>query len=283
MGHASDSSQSPSRRANGERTRVTCDAGVGELLLEYGRQLEEASAAQAGSGFSGMPEADALISKSPNAFLLGVLFTQGIHAERAWSGPYLLRERLGTLELEFLAAHLDAVTEAVQRPPMLHRFKETLPRWICSAARRLLEEYEGSASGIWPQGTATATVIERLEAFEGIGHKKAVMATGILVRHFGVSLAERDRGQVAYDVHVRRVFLRAGLVDIDSLRAIESAAGALSPAAPDMLDLAAWLVGRDFCRPHRPLCDRCRLSPACPRLVERNVEGVGSRRRGAAR
>jgi len=251
--------------------------GVEAELLAYGRELEEAGAAQVGGSFTGIPAADALLESSPNAFLIGVLFTQGIPAERAWSGPYELRNRLGTLEPSFLAENPALVREALQRPPMLHRFKETLPRWISSAARRLVDEYRGDAGRIWAPGLHVLDVGERLSAFDGIGRKKAVMAVEILTRHFDVELAGRECGQVAYDVQVRRVFLRSGLATQDTREAIEAAARAVSPEAPGVLDLPAWLVGRETCRPRAPLCDRCRLGAVCPRLVERQVAGVGVR------
>lgn len=246
-------------------------------LVAFGRELEKSSAAQAGGGFTGIPEADALLEAEPNAFLLGVLFTQGIPAERAWAGPWLLRQRLGTLGLGFLATHPDAIRAAVQTPPMLHRFKETLPRWISAAAVRLQVEYAGDASNIWPSGSDVVGVTERLSLFDGIGRKKAVMAAELLVRHFGVELSGRECGQVAYDVHVRRVFLRSGIADVDSIEAIERAAAEACPEAPGTLDLAAWLVGRDWCRPRTPECDRCRLEPSCARRTDITPVGVGAR------
>lgn len=252
---------------------------VASELLAYGRELAEQGAAQAGGSFTDEPRANELIETSPNAFLFGVLFTQGIPAERAWSGPWLLGERLGTLELGYLASHVDEVRSAFQRPPMLHRFKETLPRWICSAARRIEDEYHGDAAEIWPPGAHVLEVTERLSAFDGIGRKKAVMATEILTRHFGIELRGRECGSVAYDVQVRRVFLRSGLVAEDTRESVEAAAAAVCPEAPGTLDLAAWLVGRDTCRPKVPLCDECRLGAVCPRLTELDAVGVGARRR----
>ncbi len=180
--------------------------------------------------------------------------------------------------METLAENPEMVREALQRPPMLHRFKETLPRWISSAARRVLDEYGGDAARIWPAGEHVLEVTERLSAFDGIGRKKAVMAVEILTRHFGVELQGRECGQVAYDVQVRRVFLRSGLVGEDSIEAIERVASLACPEAPGTLDLPAWLVGRETCRPKRPLCDKCRLGEVCPRLVDRNAEGVGVRK-----
>jgi uncharacterized HhH-GPD family protein len=251
-------------------------------LIAFGRELEALGAAQTGAAFTTDSAANELLESSADAFLLGVLFTQGITAERAWAGPYLLRERLGTLDLRFLAENPDAVRSAVQRSPMLHRFKETLPRWICAAAEKLLTEYGGDAARIWPAGDDVLAVTERLSAFRGIGRKKAVMAAEIITRHFGVELAGRECGQVAYDVQVRRVFLRSGLVDIDTRDAIEAAASAACAEAPGTLDLPAWLIGRETCRPKAPRCDECRLAAVCPRLVERNADGVGARARGGS-
>ena len=249
-------------------------------LLAYGRELEKQGAAQVGGSFTGSPEADRLLREDPNAFLLGVLFTQGIPAERAWAGPYLLKQRLGHLDVRRLAEEPESVAEALQRPPMLHRFKNTVPAWISSAANRIMKEYGGDASGIWAEGSHVLEVTERFFAFDGIGRKKAVMATEILSRHFGVDLEGRECGQVAYDVHVRRVFMRSGLVETDSVEAIEQAARAIAPHSPATLDLAAWLIGRQTCRPKVPLCDSCRLGEVCPRQNWISIEGVGARRSG---
>lgn len=250
---------------------------VGAALVAYGHELEVAGAAQVGESFSGDERADALLAADPNAFLLAVLFTQGIPAERAWSAPYELKRRLGHLDLSRLATEPDAVREAVTRPPMLHRFKNTLPRWISAAAGRVIAEYDGDATQIWASGSHVLDVTERLATFDGIGRKKSVMAVEILTRHFDADLVGRECGQVAYDVQVRRVFLRAGLVEVDTLAAIEAAAQEFCPASPGTLDLATWLIGRETCRPRTPLCDECRLGTVCPRRVWLTVDGVGSR------
>jgi uncharacterized HhH-GPD family protein len=256
---------------------------VGSLLLSFGRELESEGAAQVGGSFSGDEDADALLRTDPNAFLLGVLFTQGIPAERAWAAPLALLRRLGTLDVGYLATHGDEVALAVQAPPMLHRFKHTLPVWIVDAARRLKDEYDGCAAAIWPAGDSVLAVTERLSAFQGIGRKKSVMAVEILTRHLGVELHGREAGCVAYDVQVRRVFLRSGLADEDSVDAIEAAARAVFPDSPGTLDLPAWLIGREWCRPRAPRCDACRLGAVCPRLLDRTPEGVGRRSAGSVR
>ncbi|MHB1135704.1 MAG: hypothetical protein ACYDHQ_05285 [Coriobacteriia bacterium] len=252
-------------------------AAAGAALRAYGEELAQAGAAQTGGAFTDDPAADAFIKSAPGAFVIGVLFTQGIPAERAWAGPYLLANRLGHFDLARIASESDLVAAAVAAPPALHRFVKTLPGWIVSAARRITTEYAGDAAAIWPAGTPLAVVVERLRAFDGIGPKKAVMASEILLRHFGVELAGVECGSVAYDVHVRRVFLRTGLVEEDTPEAVSAAATRACPESPGVLDLASWLVGREYCHPREPRCAECRLHAACLRRVDRSAPGVGVR------
>ncbi len=139
-----------------------------------------------------------------------------------------------------------------------------MPRWVSSAGHGVVTEYGGRSEMIWAPGSHVLDVTQRLLAFDGVGEKKAVMAVEILMRHFGVVLEGVEWGSVAYDVHVRRVFLRTGLVEEDSPEAIREAARRVCPESPGTLDLATWLVGREWCRPREPRCEECRLRATCP-------------------
>lgn len=253
-------------------------AEVAAELTRYALELAESSIVQVGDAFTNDVVADEFIKRSAEAFLIGMLFTQGMPAERAWAGPYRLSQRLGHFDLARMAAEPDRVMAAFAQPPALHRFVRTVPVWVSSAARRLIAEYGGDASAIWPDGMHVTEVTRRLLEFDGIGPKKATMAVELLVRHRGVSLEGMECGSVAYDVHVRRVFLRSGLVDIDTPATVRRAAAVACPEEPGLLDLPAWLIGRETCRPTRPDCDACRLGDVCPRLTNRSVSGVGARK-----
>ena len=78
------------------------------------------------------------------------------------------------------------------------------------------------------------------------------MAAEILMRHFGVDLLGRECGQVAYDVHVRRVFLRSGLAEEDSPEAIEAAACRAYPDSPGTLGSAGVAGGSRDRAGHAP-------------------------------
>lgn len=242
-------------------------------LLEYARELQSQHAAQEGTRFTDIPAANRLIENDPNAFLVGVLFTQGVPAERAWAGPYLLGQRLGSgpeldrLDLAAVAAmDFEALAGLFAAKPALHRFKREMARYVQAAARRILEEYAGDASRMWSDAPSARELQERLAAFDGIGQKKAAMTVELLARHFGVRVSDPSGSDVAGDVHVRRVMYRTGLSESDDAKAAIEAARRVHPEHPGALDLACWLIGRHWCHPSGPNHEECRLGHACPRV-----------------
>jgi uncharacterized HhH-GPD family protein len=238
-------------------------------LLTYGRELA-ASNAKPGIVVTFTPNdaANQFVLKNPNAFLFAVIFDQGIQAERAWAGPYYLSQRLGHFDLERIAAMpLSELITVIRRPPALHRYVNNIPDWLIAAAEKLLAEYDGDSSNVWNDSPTATDLISRLTAFKGIGPKKAAMATQILMRDMGVPLRRTAGTQVAYDAHIRRVFLRTGLVGKDDPAQINSVARKFSPDDPGAMDLPAWYVGRNWCHPRNPECQTCRLSQVCAKLV----------------
>lgn len=120
----------------------------------------------------------------------------GIRAERAWALPCLLRERLGYLTPEQLAADPEAVRSAFQQEPKLHRFVNNVSGWLVQAARIILDEYDGDAAALWSDTPTAAELRGRLEHFPGIAQKKAAMAVEILARDLGVPLRELSGSDV---------------------------------------------------------------------------------------
>jgi uncharacterized HhH-GPD family protein len=247
---------------------------VGRALLAHANTLAD-QLKSAPVLFTPDRAADALIREDSFAFLLAVISDMGIRAERAWALPYLLRTRLGYLSPGGLAANPEAVRAAVQLAPKLHRFVNLVPDWLVQAAHIVLDLYGGDAARLWSDAPAAVELRRRLEAFPGIGQKKAAMAVEILARDLGVPLRELTGSDVAYDVHLRRVFLRTGLAEHDEVSHMVAVARALYPDRPGALDNPAWDIGRRWCRPVGPDCKACPLNIACPRLIER-----GSRVRG---
>jgi uncharacterized HhH-GPD family protein len=249
---------------------------ITRTLLAHGDALASRLKDVAIAQFTPNREANQLIHDDPFAFLLAVISDMGIRAERAWALPYVLRERLGYLTPGQLAANPEAVRAAVRREPQLHRFVNNISGWLVQAARIILVQYHGDAAALWSDTPTAAELRRRLENFPGIAQKKAAMAVEILARDLGVPLRELSGSDVAYDVHLRRVFLRTGLAERDDVSHIVAVARALNPERPGALDMPTWDIGRRWCHPTRPDCPDCPINSVCPRLIDRaaQVRGV---------
>lgn len=208
-------------------------------------------------------------------FLVGVLADFGVPSASAWRVPSVLAERLGHLEPTLIAADPAGLRSAMDTRPKPHRFPVVLCKWITRAARQLATEYDGRAELMWSDHPSAADLRSRFAAFDGIGQKKSAMAVELL-EGLGIALGDMTGSDVAYDVHVRRVFLRSGLADTDSPQAIVMGARILVPSRPGSLDLPAWHIGRSWCRPVRPECESCPIQSACPCLLKaaRSVRSV---------
>ena len=208
-------------------------------------------------------EADALLRTNGFAFFVAVLLDQMMPAERAFDAPRVIRDRLGKLDPQTVIRRAKSLARAMHRKPMPYRYPATGTRQILSAAARIVALWGGRAENLWADEPSAQELIGRLREFEGIGQKKAAMAVEILERELGVPLREMDGSDVAVDVHIRRVFVRSGLAPDGRATTIIDSARRVHPARPGALDSAAWLIGREWCRPRKPLCDTCPIAWAC--------------------
>jgi uncharacterized HhH-GPD family protein len=243
---------------------------IARSLLAYGERRRQNPSPGAGQ-LTADVNADRLVHQDPFAFLLAVIFDQSILFERAWRAPLELKRRLGHLDADRMIADPDAVRRAVQQPPKLHRYVENVPAWVVRAAARVVHEYDGDAANIWNDKPTAREVQRRLDEFAGIGQKKAAMAVEILERDLDVPISEMGGSDIAYDIHVRRVFLRIGLADCASVEHMVAVARQLHPQRPGALDEPAWLVGQEWCHPAGPDCPHCALTESCARLIDRTV------------
>jgi len=238
-------------------------AAVVEALLAFGREIAM------GETLSDNPRANQLVMEDGFAFLLAVIFDQGIAYQRAWAAPYELKRRLGHLDPVRMESEPEQVAAAIRQAPSLHRFVNNLSQWVVSAARRVTKQYGGRADAIWEGSPTAAELQRRFDEFDGIAQKKAAMAVEILERARKVSITQMQGSDVAYDRHIRRVFLRTGLALYDDADHIVAVARELNAERPGAIDFPAWRVGVDWCHPGVPDCPNCRLREPCPKLVDR--------------
>ncbi|GAB5534782.1 MAG: hypothetical protein Rubg2KO_10310 [Rubricoccaceae bacterium] len=119
------------------------------------------------------PAADQFLRDDPNAVLFGLLYDQRILAETAFMGPYKLHQRLGHFDMARIAdMDRDAFAEVFTQTPAVHRFTNKMVDLTQTNARVLAESYDGSAAGLWAEGT-NAEVEKRVKALPGFGPQKA--------------------------------------------------------------------------------------------------------------
>jgi uncharacterized HhH-GPD family protein len=213
-------------------------------------------------------EADSFIWNCPLAYLFAVILDQGMKAERVWEIPFILKSRLGHLDIRKIAGLEDnEIIEIFTQKPMLHRFPKVMALRIKKASQLLIERYDGEAENIWNDNPRSDDLRRRFEEFDGIGQKKASMATNILVRDFGIKVRDRKGIDISYDIHVRRVFLRSGLADKDDMNLMIQTARKLNPEYPGILDNPCWIIGRKYCHPQNPNCTDCPISEVCSKLI----------------
>lgn len=237
---------------------------IGRRLVAKGKELFKAPK-QVGN-FTDNPNANSLLNDldhTPHAFVIACVMNRQIKAERAWFIPWYLVQELGTFEfLELRKLDLDTIHE-MMKP--LHRFYKEMSVNLVSALELIDTRYGKIASRIWKGRLPSATVVYRFLEFRGVGPKIATMAVNILARRFMVHFSDYYSIDISPDVHVRRVFKRLGLIRAGAnTEELIYRARALNPKFPGILDLPAWKIGRQWCRPNRPQCSECYMHGVCP-------------------
>lgn len=131
---------------------------------------------------------DTLLVEDPFALLLGMMLDQQITMEKAFAGPYDLRERLGgALDPASLAAtDPAAVEEAFRIKPALHRYPGAMAKRASALAGAIVDDYDGDTASIWTDAADGADLFDRLRALPGFGDAKARIFIAVLAKRFGI-------------------------------------------------------------------------------------------------
>jgi endonuclease-3 len=217
--------------------------------------------------FTNNKDADELIKQEPLAFLFAVILDQGAVAERIWEIPYYLKSILGHLDVRRIAGMTDAEMRGIfERLPSKPRYWITASRRIRNASIQVVNRYQGRAENIWNDNPKAGDLQARLDSFEGVGQKKASMATRILGMDLNVPIRNWNEMDVSVDEMIRRVFPRTGLSSTSNPSEIIEQARQLSPSFPGALDYPCWDIGRRWCLPQHPNCHGCYINSACPKI-----------------
>ncbi len=157
--------------------------------------------------YTGNDEADRLLAQDPLALLIGFVLDQQVQLQKAFAGPYDLRNRVGTLDPAKIAGmDIDQLEAAFKERPALHRFPGNMARRTQALCETIVRHYGGDAARVWLDAKDGKDLERRLLGLPGIGEMKARTIIGILAKQFGVRPAGWE--QVAPDHH--------SLADVDS-------------------------------------------------------------------
>ena len=109
--------------------------------------------------------------------------------QKAFSGPWELRQRLGYLDAAKIAAtDPDELDRVFRERPALHRFPGSMAGKVQALCAAIAKDYGNDASRIWRDASSGEELRARLLALPGIGEMKARTILAVLGKQLGVSL-----------------------------------------------------------------------------------------------
>ncbi len=131
--------------------------------------------------------ANALLARDGTALLIGMCLDQQVRTEKAFSSPFVLRERLGHLDARKIAAMTPARLDTVFRErPALHRFPGMMAKRVRALCRIIADEYGNRGANVWKRVKTADELYSRLRALPGFGEGKAVVGVHVLAKFGGV-------------------------------------------------------------------------------------------------
>jgi uncharacterized HhH-GPD family protein len=137
--------------------------------------------------FTDSDEANALIASDPMALLIGFALDQQVPVQKAFSGPLILRERLGAIDADTLAS---ADLEPIFRTkPALHRYPGSMAGRVHDLAVHVRDRYDGDAARAWTDAQDAEELRANLAALPGFGEMKIKALGSVLAKRFEVAAA----------------------------------------------------------------------------------------------
>ncbi len=160
------------------------------------------------------PEADRLLEEDPLALLIGLVLDQQVRMEKAFMGPYDLKQRLGYLDAARIARmDPDQLDEVFRQRPALHRFPGSMAQRVQALCQAITDQYGGDAGAVWAGVNDGAELSARIRKLPGFGDQKARITVAVLAKKFGVK--PKGWQDFAADWHT--------VADVDSPESMEHA------------------------------------------------------------
>ncbi|GAA4659481.1 HhH-GPD-type base excision DNA repair protein [Streptomyces chumphonensis] len=136
------------------------------------------------------PDADALLSRSPLAALVGMLLDQQVPMEWAFNGPWTIAQRMGDDDLDahrIAAQDPEAFAELLAAKPAVHRYPASMAGRVQKLCQYLVEHYDGDVTALWRDADSGRELLKRLNDLPGFGKQKAQIFLALLGKQLGVT------------------------------------------------------------------------------------------------
>jgi len=137
--------------------------------------------------FTDSDGANALIASDPMALLVGFELDQRVTVMKAFVGPFLLKERLGSIDAATLAS--TDLEPVFFEKPVIHRYPRSMAKRVQELAVHVRDRYDGDAARVWTEAKDADELRANLLALPGFGEMKVKSMGAVLFKHFGVEAA----------------------------------------------------------------------------------------------
>ena len=138
--------------------------------------------------FTDSDAANELIARDPLALLIGFVLDQQVTVQKAFEGPLVILERVGTLDAARLAA--TDLEPVFRERPAVHRFPGSMAKRVQALCAHVAERYGGDAARVWTDAHDGAQLRANIAALPGFGEMKVKALGAVLAKRFGVEVAQ---------------------------------------------------------------------------------------------
>ena len=239
------------------------------LISALFNTIEEFSQSQYTAFLKGDKEKNEILSNNSHMLMIMWVMSANFNAEKASNIPFALQERLGRVDMRFLAeCSLKDIETAMEG---LHRFPKKRAGYLHKMAKHITEKYDGDPNNIWKNNVPSVEVTRRLLEITGFGPELSKMVPINLVRNFQMRFPDVESMDVKVDVHLSRVMTRTGLSRPEAdnreiARDVRETAKSVG-RYPMELDLPLWVIGKWHCHAQNPSCRTCPLGSYCAKVI----------------
>lgn len=134
-------------------------------------------------------EADALLSRSALALLMGALLDRQMPSEWASAQPAVIARRLGCgdLDTDRIAWHdPEDLTALFAARPAVHDSPGLMARRVQELCRHLAARHDGQAAAVWEGATTGRDLYRRINELPGFGRQKSQIFATLLGKQYGI-------------------------------------------------------------------------------------------------